>query len=76
MMTDSTSSFPEDSSNFYSFGARRIGRYLAKLGMPIPGEDAVRKELLNRFEGVDYLAAKRLLEKEDSADWHTVVAAK
>ncbi len=73
-MTDSTSSFPEDSSNFYSFGARRIGRYLAKLGMPIPDEDAVRKELLNRFEGVDYLAAKRLLEKEDSADWHTVVA--
>lgn len=73
-MTDSTFSFPEDSSNFYSFGARRIGRYLAKHGMPAPDEEALRKELLDRFEGVDYLAARRLLEKEDTADWHTIVA--
>lgn len=73
-MTDGTSLFLEGSSNFYSFGVHRIGRYLAKHGKPTPNEDALRKELLDRFEAVDYLAAKRLLEKEDTADWHTVVA--
>jgi len=73
-MSDETTSFPEGSGNFYSFGASRIGRYLAKHGMAVPDEQALHKALLDRFEGIDHLAAKRLLEKEDTSDWHTVVA--
>lgn len=73
-MSDKIASFPEGSGNFYSFGARRIGRYLAKHGMSVPDEQALHKALLDRFEGIDHLAAERLLEKEGSSDWHTVVA--
>lgn len=73
-MTDSTIPFTEDCGNFYSFGARRIAQYLAKRSMPAPEEEALHKELLDRFEEIDCLAAKRLLAKEDSSDWHTVVA--
>lgn len=73
-MTDRTIPFPENYGNFYSFGARRIAQYLAKQSLPAPKEDALHKELLDRFEEIDYLAAKRLLSREDSSDWHTVVA--
>lgn len=73
-MSDKITSVPEGSGNFYSFGARRIGRYLAKEGIPLPDEEGLHKELLDRFEGIDYLAAERLLEKQDTSDWHTVVA--
>lgn len=73
-MSDKIASFPEGSGNFYSFGAHRIGRYLAKHGMSVPDEQALHKVLLERFEGIDHLAAERLLEKEGCSDWHSVVA--
>lgn len=73
-MSDEITSFPEGSGNFYSFGARRIGKYLAKHGWSVPDEQALHKALLDRFESIDHLAAERLLEREDSSDWHTVVA--
>lgn len=68
-----TNSFPEGTGNFYSFGARRLGRYLAEHNIPVP-EQALYKALLDHFDEIDYLAAKGLLEKDDPADWHLVVA--
>lgn len=70
----STNSFPEGPNNFYSFGARRLGRYLAEHSMPVPDEQILRKVLLDHFDEIDYLAAKRLLEKDGLFDWHMVVA--
>lgn len=69
-----THTFPEGSNNFYSFGARRLGQYLATHGVPVPDEQTLRKLLLDHFDAIDYRAAKRLLEKDALADWHMIVA--
>jgi len=69
-----THSFPEGSGNFYSFGARRLGRYLAMQGMQVPDEQALQKLLLDHFDEIDYNAAKRLLAKDTLIDWHMIVA--
>lgn len=73
-MSDEFTSVPEGSGNFYSFGARRIGQYLAKHGMSVPDEQILRKLLLDHFDAIDYRTAKRLLEKDALADWHMIVA--
>ncbi len=69
-----THSFPEGSGNFYSFGARRLGRYFAAHGMSVPDERALHRALLNHFDEIDYNAAKRLLEKDALINWHMIVA--
>ncbi len=72
-MSSNIPPFPEGPGNFYSFGAHRIARYLAKHGMPVPEQQALQKVLLDRFDDIDYLAAGWLLEKEDTSDWHAVI---
>lgn len=72
-MSSNIPPFPEGPGNFYSFGAHRIARYLAKHGMPVPEQQALQKVLLERFDDIDYLAAGWLLEKKDTSDWHAVI---
>lgn len=74
MMSSKIPSSPENSGNFYSFGTRRIGRYLAKRDLPVPDAQALHKALLNHFDWIDHLAAEQLLGQADHSDWHMIVA--